>query len=75
MSVINFSKKLGYGCPKLCVTQMLLEEALIRLVSHDRAADSRNGNPSCIELQNAVEVLKDHCGYTEIGIQLCKDLP
>jgi hypothetical protein len=67
--------KLGYTCPGLCNTQITLESALLRLVYHDRAADRREGINNCTELEWAIDVLKEHCGYTDGVFGLCKDLP
>lgn len=42
-----------------------IEEALLLLVIHDVAADRRAKLPHCLELQNAIDVLKDDYGYTD----------
>lgn len=42
-----------------------MEEALLHLVIHDVAADKREKLPHCLELQNAIRVLKEDCGYTD----------
>jgi len=53
------------GSVYMSETQIRLENALIRLAYHDLAADKRDKVESCIELQDALRVLKEHCGYTD----------
>jgi hypothetical protein len=50
--------------------EVVLEEALLVLVTHDLAADRREKASHCIELQHAVKVLVEHCGYTESAFAL-----
>jgi hypothetical protein len=65
--VMSEKLTLGYTCPvESCETRVILEEALLKLVIHDVCADRRTKRPDhCLELQLAIEVLKDHCGYTD----------
>lgn len=55
----------GYTCgEELCQTRLLLETALLELVIHELAADEREKTPHSLELQKAVDVLREHCGYS-----------
>ena len=59
--------KKGYTCKEeLCETRGILEAALLALVRHDVASDMREMTEHCLELQEAINVLINHCGYSNV---------
>lgn len=66
MSIIDAELTRGYTCPlEACDTRVILETALLALVTHDLAETKREDLDPCLELQEAVDVLVKHCGYNK----------